>query len=67
MIGMLWRKWTAGRKARKLERAVRLVEAQGLTVCEIATKSGTDYIRAGDGSWYKIGRGETKKRATRGS
>lgn len=42
-------------KARRFERAVKLVEAQGLTVCEIATKAGTDYIRAADGSWRKIG------------
>lgn len=52
--------WFAERKAeddaRKFEQAVKLVEAQGLTVVEIATKAGTDYIRAADGSWRRIGR-----------
>lgn len=45
----------AKRKAKRFEEAVKLVEEQGLTVCEIATKAGTDYIRAADGSWRRIG------------
>lgn len=55
MIKSIITKLTAHRKARKFEQAVKLVEAQGLTVVEIATKAGTDYIRATDGSWRRIG------------
>jgi len=45
----------AQRKAKKFEEAVKLVESTGLTVCEIVTIAGTDYIRASDGSWNRIG------------
>lgn len=55
MIKTLITKITAQRQARKFERAVKTVEAQGLTVVEIATRAGTDYIRAADGSWRRIG------------
>lgn len=43
------------RKAKKFAEAVSLVESVGLTVCEISTVAGSDYIRAQDGSWRKIG------------
>jgi hypothetical protein len=56
MIKVLIAKLTARRNARKFAQAVKLVESQGLTICEIATKAGTDYIRAADGSWHRIGR-----------
>lgn len=55
MIKFIITKLSARRKARKFEQALKLVEAQGLTVVEIATKAGTDYIRAADGSWRRIG------------
>lgn len=56
MIGAWWKSFKAKRKARQFLRAKKLVESKGLTVCEIATKAGTDYIRAQDGSWNRIGR-----------
>jgi hypothetical protein len=55
----IFSKWliivSAKRKAAKFEKAVSLIESQGMTVCEIAKKAGTDYIRANDGSWRRIG------------
>jgi deoxyribose-phosphate aldolase len=48
----------AKRKAKKFAEAVKLVESQGLTVCEIASRAGTDYILGSDGSWHRIGRGK---------
>lgn len=52
----VWLKqWKAKRKSKQLERAVKTVESYGFTVAEINTSAGTDYIRASDGSWRKIG------------
>lgn len=43
------------RKTKRLNDAIEMIESSGLTVAEIATKAGTDYIRASDGSLRKIG------------
>lgn len=56
MIKKLFNTIIEKRKSKKFSEAVKLVESHGPTVCEIATRAGTDYIRAADGSWHRIGR-----------
>lgn len=55
MIKVWLEAWNDKRKGKKFEEAVKLVESAGLTVVEISSKAGTDYIRAQDGSWRRIG------------
>jgi len=55
MFKAWWSSFIDSRKAKKFEQAVELVKSNGLTVCEIATRAGTDYIRGADGSWRRIG------------
>ena len=54
LIKALLSKWKIKRNSKKVAQAIKLVEAAGLTVCEIYNKAGTDYIRASDGSWQKF-------------
>lgn len=47
--------WNGKRKGKKFKEAVKLVESSGLTVCEIVSVAGTDYIRDAEGALHKIG------------
>ena len=62
MIKAMIRNFTSKRKAARFEAAVKLVQEQGLTVCEIATSAVADYIKAEDGSWRRIGSQRNNKK-----
>jgi len=46
---------TLKRKAKNLNDAIKLVESTGLTVCEIVSVAGTDYIKDSEGALHRIG------------
>lgn len=44
------------KRVEKIKQAFSIIEAEGLVVCNMQQRAGTNYLVDGKGNWHKIGK-----------